>query len=100
MAERIRFRGKPCPRAGTRLLSAIADDLDTAVGRASETDPGMVPYRVVSLAPERAQELEGRLRALIDEFEGESTTAAGTRRYGFLGAFVPLEAEGATDGGS
>ena len=95
-AERIRFTGELEPGSGRGLLSAIADELDTALERvpADSDGPGMVSYHVVSVAPERAQELESRLRALVDEFEGERAAGAGARRYGLLGAFVPLEAEG------
>jgi DNA-binding transcriptional ArsR family regulator len=99
-AARIRFTGDLQPGAGRGLLGAIADELDTAIGHARETDPGMVSYHVVSLTPERAQELQARLRALIDEFEGEGATAASTRRFGLLGAFVPLEEKEEADGDS
>lgn len=99
-AARIRFTGDVAPGAGTGLLGAIADELDTAIGHARETDPGMVSYHVVSLTPERAQELQAQLRALIDEYEGENAPLAGTRRYGLLGAFVPLGKERQADADS
>lgn len=98
-AERIRFTGELEPGSGRGLLSAIADELDAAIGQVQgDPGPGMVSYHVVSLAPESAEELESRLRALVDEFEGERATGAGVRRYGLLGAFVPLDAEGDTGG--
>lgn len=100
-AGRIRFTGELDRGAGSGLLGAIADELDTAIDRVrDEPGLGMISYHVVSLTPERAQELEERLRALIDEFEGESERVAGTRRFGLLGVFVPLEEEEGADGDS
>lgn len=100
-AERIRFTGELEPGSGRGLLVAIAGELDAAIERVpADSGPGVVSYHVVSLTPERARELETRLRSLVDEFEGSQDTGEGARRYGLLGAFVPLEAEGDPDGDS
>ena len=91
-AARIRFTGELEPGAGRGLVGAIADELDTAIERVrDDSGLGMVSYHVVLLTLERAQELEARLRALVDEFEGESDPGPDARRFGLLGAFVPLE---------
>jgi DNA-binding transcriptional ArsR family regulator len=100
-AERIRFTGELEPGSGRGLLGAIADELDAAIERVpGDSDEGLVSYHVVSLTPGRARELETRLRALVDEFEGEQAGGAGARRYGLLGALVPLQAKGETGGDS
>jgi DNA-binding transcriptional ArsR family regulator len=97
-ADRIRFTGDLGPGEGRGLLGAIAEELDDAIERVQgDSGEGMVSYHVVSLTPARAQEVERRLRALVDEFEPESIEAAGARRYGLLGAFVPLEREDGSD---
>ncbi len=94
VAERVRFTGDLEPGSGGGLLGAIADELDEALERAAGgPGPGTVSYHIVSLTPERAEELERRLRALVDEYEPECRRRPGTRRYGLLGAFVPLEEE-------
>jgi DNA-binding transcriptional ArsR family regulator len=100
-ATRMRFTGELGPGAGQGLLGAIAGELDAAIARIEdENAPGSISYHVVSLTPERAQELETRLRALVDEFEGESVAGTGARRFGLLGAFVPLDEEERADGDS
>lgn len=101
VAARMRFTGELEPGSGRGLLGAIADELDTAIERVpAGWEQGVVSYHVVSLTPERARELETRLRVLVDEFEGSQDSAGGARRYGLLGAFVPFVAEGETVGDS
>jgi DNA-binding transcriptional ArsR family regulator len=98
-ARRVRITGELQPGAGQGLLGAIAAELDAALARLEdETSPGAVSYHVVSLASERAQELETRLRALVDEFEGERASGPGARRFGLLGALVPLNEKERADG--
>lgn len=100
-AQRMRFTGELEPRSGRGLLGAIADELDAAIERVpGNSGEGLVSYHVVSLTPGRARELETRLRALVDEFEGSRDAGEGALRYGLLGAFVPLEVEGETVGDS
>lgn len=92
-AERVRFTGDLQAGSGSGLLGAIAEELDEAIERAPAGErEGAVSYHVVSLTPERARELERRLRELVDEFEREVARAPGTLRYGLLGAVVPLDA--------
>ncbi len=92
-AERVRLTGDLTPGAGGGLLGAIAQELDDAIQHApAEAREGTVSYHVVRLTPERARELERRLSEVVDEFEGEVRKDPGTRRYGLLGAVVPLEA--------
>lgn len=90
-AERVRFTGDLETGSGRGLLRAIAEELDDAIAKPSAGDrEGTVSYHVVSLVPERARELEQRLRELVDEYEGDTARGPGTRQYGLLGAFVPL----------
>lgn len=99
VAQRVRFTGELEPGSGRGLLGAIADELDAAIERVpADSEEGLVSYHVVSLTRGRARELETRLRALVDEFEGSQDTGEDTRRYGLLGAFVPLDTEGDTVG--
>lgn len=98
-ATRVRFTGELQPGAPQGLLGAIGGELDSALARVGHAAvPGAVSYHVVSLAPERAEELETRLRALVDEFESDRATGRGARRFGLLGALVPLEEEGDANG--
>jgi DNA-binding transcriptional ArsR family regulator len=98
-APRMRFTGELQLGAPQGLLGAIAGELDAALARiADAAAPGTVSYHVVSLAPERAAELETRLRALVDEFESDRATGRGARTFGLLGALVPLDEKGDESG--
>ena len=101
-ATRIRFSGELDLDAGAGgLLRGIMDELETGIRNARDDEaPNMLSYHVVSLAPERAAELEERLRTLISGYERESIPTSAGRRFGLLGAIVPLEEEPADDGDS
>jgi DNA-binding transcriptional ArsR family regulator len=92
-AERIRFSGElDLDAGGSRLLRGILDELEAGIRASGEEEiAGRLSYHVVSLTAERSEELERRLHALISEFEGETAPVPGTRRFGLLGAVVPLE---------
>lgn len=94
-AERIRFTGElDLDAGGSGLLRGILDELEAGIRAVGDEEiASRISYHVVSLSPERSAELERRLHALLSEFEGETAPAAGTRRFGLLGALVPL-AEG------
>jgi DNA-binding transcriptional ArsR family regulator len=94
-AERIRFSGELDLEAGAGgLIRGIADELEAGIRNAGDDEvASRISYHVVSLTPERAQELEERLRDLIAEYEPENEPGPGRRRFGLLGALVPL-AEG------
>jgi DNA-binding transcriptional ArsR family regulator len=93
VAERIRFSGElDLDAGGSGLLRGIVAELEAGIRSVGDEEiASRLSYHVVSLTPERAHELEQRLHALISEFEGESAPAEGTRRFGLLGALVPLE---------
>ncbi len=100
-AERIRFSGELDLDAGAGgLVRGIVEELEAGIRSAGDELASRISYHVVRLTPERAQELEGRLHALISEFEGEVTATEGTYRFGLLGALVPLTDEKGADGDS
>ena len=102
-AERIRFSGDLDLAAGAGgLIRGIVDELEAGIRAAGggEELASRISYHVVSLAPERAEELEQRLHALISEFERESAPAEGKHRFGLLGALVPLAEGTSTDADS
>lgn len=90
-AERIRFSGElDLETGGDGLLSAIVAELEAGMRRADDELPSRLSYHVVHLTPDRAAELETRLRALVDEFESATDPRDGTHRYGLLGIVTPL----------
>jgi len=98
-AERIRFSGElDLDAGGSGLLRGIVEELEAGIRAVSDEEiASRISYHVVSLSPDRAEELEQRLGALMAEFEGESAPSEGTRRFGLLGALVPLEERSAPD---
>lgn len=101
VAERIRFSGELDLDAGSAagLIRGIADELEEALRAGDDADgPSVLSYHVVSLAPERAVELEERLHALVAEYESENSTKPGARRYGLMGALIPLVQPAEHDG--
>lgn len=93
VAERIRFSGElELDAGGGGLLRGIVDELEEGMlAAAADSTEGMLSYHVVSLAPERADELERRLRTVISEFESATDGGPDARRFGLLGVLVPLE---------
>jgi DNA-binding transcriptional ArsR family regulator len=89
-APRVSFAGDLDVRYEGRLLRGIADELEAGLQSASEDDPGLLSYHVVSLTPERARELERRLQGLIAEYE-QLAQEPGAERYGVLGVLAPHE---------
>ena len=92
VADRIRFSGElDLDAGGSGLLRGIVDELEAGVRAVGpDATDGMVSYHVVSLDPERATELERRLRAVISDFEDATDEGEGARRFGLLGVLVPL----------
>jgi hypothetical protein len=92
VAERIRFSGElDLGAGGGGLLRGIVDELEAGI-RAAEhgAADGSFSYHVISLDPERARELEDRLRAVISDYESAVDAGPTARRFGLLGALVPL----------
>jgi DNA-binding transcriptional ArsR family regulator len=102
VAERIRFSGELDLDSGAGgLIRGIVEELEAGIRAAGDDElASRISYHVVSLTPERAHELEQRLRALISEYESETTPAEGTHRFGLLGALVPLAERTGADGDS
>ena len=92
VADRIRFSGElDLDAGGSGLFRGIVDELEAGVRAAGpDSTDGMVSYHVVSLDPERAAELERRLRAVISEYDDAADDGEGARRFGLLGVLVPL----------
>lgn len=92
-AAQIRFSGDLEVYTGG-FLRGIADELDTGLQSVVGDSPGSVSYHTVSLTPERASELEGRLRDLIAEYAEAKPTGQCATRFGVLGVLAPLPPEG------
>jgi DNA-binding transcriptional ArsR family regulator len=91
-AERITFTGD-VDLAGESPLRGIVQEVERALVSAAEDDPASVSYHVLSLVPERARELEERLRGLFAEFDDRAPQAAGARPFAALGVLAPLAEE-------
>jgi DNA-binding transcriptional ArsR family regulator len=102
VAERIRFSGELDLDAGAGgLIRGIADELEEAMrANGDDESPSVLSYHVVSLAPARAAELEERLHALVSEYESEHSSEPDARRYGLMGALIPLAQPTEPDGDS
>jgi len=87
-ARRISYAGDLDVRYEGGLLRGIAEELEAGLRDAGEDGIGLVSYHDVSLTPERAQELEQRLQALIAEYE-QLEEEPGASRYRVLGAVAP-----------
>jgi len=74
------------------LLRGIAEELEAGIrGVVDDSEPNLLSYHVISLTPQRARQLEERLRSLIAEYERASSATSRARRFGLLGALVPLQ---------
>jgi DNA-binding transcriptional ArsR family regulator len=92
-AERIRFAGDLDVAYEGGFLRGIADELDDGLQRVEGDGPGSVSYHGVTLTPDRARELEGRLQGLIAEYV-ELEPEPGAERYGVLGVVAPRPEDG------
>ena len=91
-AERITFSGD-VDLAGESPLRGIVQEVERALREAAPDDPASVSYHVLSLVPERARELEDRLRELFAEFDDRAAEHDGARRFAALGVLAPLPEE-------
>lgn len=81
----------------TVIFGSVRDDMERGI-RSGLITGGDDPLRdllirgLTSLTPERASELRGRLRALLDEFDMLDVGAAepGSRPFGYLMALYPI----------
>jgi hypothetical protein len=92
-AERITFSGE-LDLAGESPLRGIVDELERGLRFVTPDDPASVSYHVVTVTPDRARELEVRLRELIVSYDDRSRSAS-ARRFAVLGALTPLPEESA-----
>jgi DNA-binding transcriptional ArsR family regulator len=92
-AERITFSGE-LDLAGESPLRGMMDELERGLRSIAPDDPASVSYHVVTVTPERARELEARLRDLIVSYDDRSRSTS-ARRFAVLGALTPLPDESA-----
>jgi len=90
-ADRITFSGE-LDLAGESPLRGIVDELERGLRSVAPDDPASVSYHVLTVTPDRARELEGRLRDLIVSYDDRSRSAS-ARRFAVLGALTPLPDE-------
>ena len=101
-ADRIRFSGELDLDSGAGgLIRGIADELEAGIRSLGDEEiASRVSYHVISLTAARADELEERLGALISEYESAHDAEPDARRFGLLGALVPLAARAHPDADS
>ncbi len=90
-AERITFTGE-LDLAGESPLRGIVDELERGLRSVDPDDPASVSYHVVSVTPDRARELEVRLREVIQGFDDRSGDES-ARNFAVLGVVTPLPEE-------
>jgi len=88
-ASRIRFSGDLEVYSGG-FLRGVTEELEVGLRSVRDDTPSLISYHAVSLTPQRAKELEDRLRGLIAEYERTGSRSKAARRYGVLGVLAPL----------